>query len=131
LYSSHRPSSKGISRPLGSHNMAILIMVGADVSRERCVFPGCFVRIGARCAGNVGGRGQCDWRDEAREGRGRGLVTGSALPRAVDDQIIAAVMAALGRRPQSAAGSGHGRRSAHGGGDANGAPPSMSRRGPT
>ena len=38
----------------------------------RYAFPGCFVRFGARCAGKVGGRGQCDSQGREPVGEDQG-----------------------------------------------------------
>jgi hypothetical protein len=58
LRSARRPPLRG--RLPSSASWVTLILAGVDISRGRCVLPGVWAGFGARSAGNVGGRGQCD-----------------------------------------------------------------------
>ena len=75
----------------------------ADFSRGWCALPGCSARFGSVRAGNVGGRSQCDSWDPGRCGGGPGWTR--RVRWVARSRMVPA--------------------------NANGAPPSMSRRGPT
>jgi hypothetical protein len=98
----------------GSHHRGQLIMASADSSRATFVRAGLLSGSGARFAGDVGGRGQCDsgtWDGATQAGGGRQRGTHPVRPgvgEAIGKHGFSELGGALGRADREAFGRGSG-----------------------